>query len=296
MSLFNDNIEKVGVIGLGIVGSRIAEVLRQAGCHVYVWNRTPKSEPNFLSSPAEVADLADYVQIFVMNGEALLSVVESMREKITRRHVIMNHSTVDPDSTRRAAAIVHGAGGAFLDAPFTGSKLAAEKGALVYYVGGDSSALERVRPLLEKSSKEILPVGGIGDATVLKIVTNMISATTVQILTESYALTVAAGIDPAKLAEALQHNACGSPLTAMKMPSILAGDYEPHFSLKNMFKDAQFGLGLGNRHKIDLPALSATASSMFKGMQKGWSEEDYSVIARHYQGLAPAADAPEANS
>lgn len=288
MSLFQDNPEKVGVIGLGIIGSRAAEVLRHAGYHVYVWNRTPKSETNFLSSPAEVAQLAEIVEIFVTNGEALLSVVEAMRERITRRHVIINHSTVDPDSTRRAAAIVQAAEGAFLDAPFTGSRLAAEKGALVYYIGGETKVLDRVRPVLEKTAKEILHVGGIGDATVLKVATNMISATTVQVLSEAYALTVGAGIDPEKLAEALEHNACGSVLTGMKIPAIIAGDYAPHFSLKNMFKDAQIALNIANRQRIDLPALSTAASVMFKGMQKGWSEEDYSVVARHYQEGAAA--------
>jgi 3-hydroxyisobutyrate dehydrogenase-like beta-hydroxyacid dehydrogenase len=178
---------------------------------------------------------------------------------------------------------VQEAEGAFLDAPFTGSRLAAEKGALVYYVGGDIKVLDRVRAVLETTAKEILHVGGIGDATVLKVATNMISATTVQVLSEAYALTVAAGIDPEKLAEALQHNAGGSVLTAMKIPAIIAGEYEPHFSLKNMFKDAQIALGIANRQRIDLPALSTTASVMFKGMQKGWSDEDYSVVARHYQ-------------
>lgn len=287
MSLFNDHPEKTGVIGLGIIGSRVAEVLRHAGHHVYVWNRTPKPEPNFVSSPAEMAQLAETIQVFVTDGAALLSVVEAMRGHIGRRHVVLNHSTIDPDSTRRAAAIVQEAGGAFLDAPFTGSRLAAEKGALVYYIGGDPKVLDRVRPLLEKSAKEIMPVGGIGDATVLKVATNMISATTVEVLAEAYALTVAAGIEPERLAEALQSNACASVLTGMKIPAIIAREYEPHFSLKNMFKDAQIALGIAQKQRIDLPALSTTASVMFKGMQKGWGEADYSVVARHFQDSAP---------
>ncbi|MCB1076449.1 MAG: NAD(P)-dependent oxidoreductase [Verrucomicrobiae bacterium] len=289
MSLFQDNPDKVGIIGLGIVGSRVAEVLRHAGYHVYVWNRSPRPEPNFLSSPGELALLAEVIEIFVTDGDALLSVVEGLRDRLTRRHVIINHSTVDPDSTRRAADVVQQAGGAFLDAPFTGSKLAAEKGALVYYVGGDPKVLERVRPILEKTAKEVLYVGGIGDATLLKIATNMISATTVQVLAEAYALTKSAGVDPEKLSEALEHNASGSVLTAMKMPAILSGEYEPHFSLKNMFKDAQIALNLANRQRVDVPALSSAASVMFRGLQKGWGEEDYSVVARHYQeGAIPA--------
>lgn len=289
MAIFNESSEKVGVIGLGIIGSRVAECLRSGGVHVYVWNRTPKPVPNFLSSPAEIAQLAEIIQIFVANGEALLEVVGNLKDRITNRHVIINNSTVDPESTRQAAAIVQEAEGSFLDCPFTGSKLAAEKGALVYYVGGDTKTLERVHNVLEVSSKEILFLGKIGDATVLKIATNMISATTAQVLSEAYALAVAEGIDPSKLAEAIEHNACSSPLTAMKLPAIIAGDYDPHFSLKNMFKDAQFALNIANGHQIDLPALSTTASVMFKTIQKGHGDEDFSAVAGNYQPETPRA-------
>lgn len=287
--MFSDKPPKVGVLGLGIIGSRVADSLRNANAHVYVWSRSPKPEPNFLSSPSEVAQLADVIQIFVTNGEALLEVLTALEDKITRKHVIINNSTVDPLSTAKAAQLVENAGGSFLDCPFTGSKLAAEKGALVYYVGGDKKLLEQVRHILEISAKEILHVGGAGDATVLKIATNMITSTTVQVLSEAYALTRACGIEPEKLAEAVENNACGSALTAMKLPTIIAEDYEPHFSLQNMFKDAQFALNLANQKKVDLPALSTTASIMFKSMQRGYGEEDFSVIARNYQEPSPAA-------
>lgn len=285
--MFQENPEKVGVIGLGIIGSRVSEVLRNAGYHVYVWNRSPKTEPNFVASPAELAQLSEVVQIFVTNGEALLEVIDGLKERLTKKHLIISSATVDPDSSREAAARVADTGAAFLEAPFTGSKVAAEKGALVYYVGGDPKVLERARVVLEATSKEILYIGGIGDAAVIKIATNMISATTVQVLAEACAITTAAGIDPDKLAEALEYNGCGSPLTAMKLPGIITGDFEPHFSLKNMFKDAQFALNLANRHRLDAPALSTTASVLFKALQKGWGEEDFSAVARHYQAPKP---------
>lgn len=274
---------QVGIIGLGIIGSRVAGVLNKAGAQVYVWNRTPRPVTNFLSSPGEVARLANVVQVFVTHGEALLTVLDSIKPHLTRKHIIMNHSTIDVESTLQAAGIVEESGAAFLDAPFTGSRLAAEKAALVYYVGGDTKVLERARPVLEATAKEILPVGKIGDATTIKIATNMISAATVQVLAEAYGVTVSAGIDPRKLMEALELNGCGSPLTAMKLPTMINQDYTPHFSLKNMFKDAQLALGLANRHRIDLPVLSTTASMMFKTMQKGYAEQDYSVLARNYQ-------------
>lgn len=279
----NDKVEKVGVIGLGIIGSRVAEALRESGRQVYVWSRTPKPEPNFLSSPGEIAELADTIQIFVSNGEALVEVVTAMKDSLSKRHTVINSCTADPDSVVEAYQIVKNVGASFLDAPFTGSKAAAEKGALVYYVGGDPAALDAARSLLEASSKEILYVGRVGEATVLKLATNMISAATVEVLSEALGLVTAAGINPAKLSDAIAQNACSSTLTGMKLPTMITGDYEPHFSLKHMFKDAQYALSLGKRLGIELPALSTTASVMFRTMQKGHGDDDYSILAAKYQ-------------
>ncbi len=280
--MFTGKLDKVGVIGLGIIGARIAENLRKAGKHVYVWSRSPKPQPNFMGSPGEVAENSEAIQIFVSNGDALLDVVEGMEPFLSRSHIVLNHATVDVESIKRAANIVQGTGAAFLDAPFTGSKLAAEKNQLTYYVGGSDAVLEKARPLLEISAKTIMHVGEICEATVLKIATNMISAATVQVLNEALAVTEAQGVNAEKLADALEANGCCSDLIRMKLPSILEGDFEPHFSLKNMFKDAQLALGLANESKIEIPALSTTASIMFKTIQKGHGEEDYSVLAVNY--------------
>ncbi len=288
----SDSLEKVGVIGLGIIGSRVAERLRGSDRHVYVWNRSPKPVPNFLSSPAEIAQLANVIQIFVTNGEALLDVIGQLEGRLSKKHVIINNSTVDPDSAIKAGEMVQAQDASYIEAPFTGSKDAAEKGALVYYIGGDLKVLDKVRPLLEVSSREIIYIGKSGDAALIKIATNMISATVVQVLSEAYALTVASGMNPDKLIEALEHNACGSALTGMKLPSIINREYEAHFSLKNMFKDAQFALNLANQYKVDLPALSTTASVMFRTMQKGHGDEDYSVVAANYQEQLIEVDVP----
>jgi 3-hydroxyisobutyrate dehydrogenase-like beta-hydroxyacid dehydrogenase len=289
--MFSGKLDKVGVVGLGIVGSRVADTLRRAGKHVYVWSRTPKPEPNFLGSAGEVAANADAVQIFVTDGEALLRVVEAMEPHLQRGHVILNHSTVDLPSTLKAAGIVQAHGAAFLDCPFTGSKNAAAKGQLVYYAGGDEVVLERARPLLALTSKHILHVGKIGDATVVKIATNMVSAATVAILAEAMAISAAHGVPGETLLEAFNHNACGSDLVRMKVPSILADDYEPHFSLRNMFKDAQLALALANAKKLEAPALSTTASVMFKAIQQGRGDQDYSVLAAPYRQPEEAPDA-----
>ena len=272
----------VGVLGLGIVGSRIAEGYRASGWKVSVWSRTPREVAGFLSSPRAVAAAAETIQLFVMNGESLLSAVREMAPVLTPRHLLINSATVPLSATQEAAALVAATGAAFLDAPFTGSRDAAAAGQLVYYVGGSEEAISRARPLLENSSKQILPVGTIGDATVLKLATNMISAATLQVLAEAFALTAAAGIAPEKLQAALEGNANCSGLIRMKAAAMLARDFTPHFSLKNMLKDAQFAQDLATDHHLDLPVHRTATDCMASLTQRGHGEEDFSVLARRY--------------
>jgi len=271
-----------GIIGLGIIGSRVAACLRKAGYQVWLWNRSPRAEPNFLSSAREVAESAQHIQLFVIDGTALLAAVDDMLPVLRPDHIIMNHATVSPKETLEAARIVRGAGAKFLDAPFTGSRDAAEAGQLTYYVGGDANTLASVQPLLEASSKIILEMGDIGHATVVKIATNMISASIIQSLAESLALLDKNGVDLHKLALALQNNASRSLTADMKLPLMLTGDFDPRFSLKNMFKDIQIALGAAADQGLEFPAAAAFAGSAMSGIQKGWGEQDFSVIARHF--------------
>ncbi|MDA8632231.1 NAD(P)-dependent oxidoreductase [Verrucomicrobiales bacterium] len=291
-----DGRERVGVIGLGIIGSRVAERLRDTDRHLYVWNRSPKLVPNFLSSPAEVARMADTIQLFVTDGEALLDVMDAMQGELSKRHTILCSCTADPQAVVDAYQSAKDAGASFLDAPFTGSRAAAEKGALTYYIGGDTAAFDRARGYLEVSACDFYHCGRVGEASILKIATNMISGTSMEILAEAYGLVSAAGIEPDKLSAALELNACRSPLIETKLASVIARDYDAHFALKNMFKDAQYGLGLGKSLGLELPALSTAASMMFRTMQK--DEEngnlDFSVLAKRFQDKADSEDGGKA--
>jgi 3-hydroxyisobutyrate dehydrogenase-like beta-hydroxyacid dehydrogenase len=281
----------VGVIGLGIIGSRVVSVLREAGYQVWLHNRSPRPEPNFLSSPAEVAEVAKHIQIFVSDGPALLSVVNAIAPELTAEHVVMNHATVSPHETREAADLVNARHAKFLDAPFTGSRDAAATGELVYYIGGDPAALAAVRQLLAASSKAILEIGDVGQATIVKIATNLLSATAVEALAEAHALLDKNGIELRKLGLALDWNVSRSPLADAKIPVMLSGDFEPRFSLKHMFKDIQLALGLAAEKDIELPAASAFAGAAMAGIQHGWGDSDFSVVSRFYgfpgQGHAP---------
>lgn len=286
--MFGSKNPPVGVIGLGIIGSRVAECLRRAGRDVFVWNRSARMEPNFLSSPAEVADITTHIQIFVRDGKALVEVLKEMKPALKKSHVICAHATVSPAEMREAFAIADEIGAGFVDAPFTGSKLAAEKGELVYYLAGNEREQEKAKAFLEASSKKILNFGTkVGDATVLKIATNLVSANVVQALAEALAITQAQGLSGAQLLEAFQNNANGSPLITMKLPAMTGASYEPHFSLKNMLKDARYAQDLAREKSIHAPGLAVSVAAMEAAERAGKGEQDYSVIFENLQTAKP---------
>lgn len=270
--------QNVGVLGLGIIGSRVAENLRKAGHEVFVWSRTARAVPNFLASAREVAEAAGVIQIFVRDSAALLEAIADMKPALNAGHLVMNHSTVSKKATLEAAKLVEDTGASFLDAPFTGSKMAAQNGKLCYYIGGSEVLLERAKSVLEASAAKILPLGGVGDAMVLKIVTNLVSSVIVEAVAEAAAITKANSIPLERLHEALEGNANYSPLIGMKLPAIIKKDFEPHFSLRNMLKDADFARELAAEAQINAPALDCTASAMRKGVKEGKGDLDFSVI------------------
>lgn len=272
--------QNVGVLGLGIIGSRVVENLRTAGHEVFVWSRSARAVPNFLASPREVAEAAGIIQIFVRDGTALLEAIEDMKPALQAGHLVMNHATVSKKAALQAAALVEETGAAFLDAPFTGSKMAAQNGKLTYYIGGSDLMLERARSVLEASAAKILPLGGVGDAMVLKIVTNLVSAVIVEAVAEAAAITRANDISLERLHEALEANANYSTLIGMKLPAIMNGDFEPHFSLRNMLKDADFARELATEAKLAAPAIDCTADAMRRGVEAGQGDLDFSIIGQ----------------
>src|SRR5256885_11903215 len=273
--------KNVGVIGLGIIGSRVADNLRRQGYHVFVWNRNPRPVPNFVGAPAELAEMCDYIQIFVSDDDALLDVIRQMAPALVQRHVIIAHPTVAPDSMRAAAGLVERRGARFVEAPFTGSKMGAEKGELVFYVAGDDVALKEARPILEASSKEIIEIGGgVGQATVVKLATNIITATSIQALAEGLALINQAGIPAEKFVAALQNNASYSKTLSMKLPKMIERNFEPHFALKHMLKDMLIAGRLGLSHHLELAGYTAARGPLLGQGRTGDPQKRFSVIAR----------------
>ena len=267
-----------GVIGLGIIGGRVASRLRRAGWQLWVWNRTVRPEPNFLSSPAEVAESARHIQVFVSDGPALLEVMRSMAPALTPEHVVMNHATVSPSETKAAAEIARGKHAAFLDIPFTGSRDAAAQGQITYYIGGEAAALERAKPVLEASAKAIILLGGIGAASAVKIATNIMAAAAAVSLAEAICLLRKNGVDPAVLPSVLENNAARSGVTDLKLPCMLADDFAPRFSAKNMHKDMRLARQLLGQ---DEKTITATMEQLYgETCRQGSGDEDFAVVLK----------------
>src|SRR6266446_9874249 len=272
----------IGIVGLGIIGRGIAAHLRRKCFPVFVWNRSPRPVPNFVGSLGELAGLCNYIQIFVSDDDALLQTVEQLSEKLTSRHVVLAHSTVAPDSMRAAAETVERRGARFVEACFTGSKGAAEKGELVYYVGGTDDALRQARPILEASSKAIIEVGTVGQASAIKIATNMITAASAQAAAEALALVQALGLPLEKFVEAMRANASYSGTLALKLPKMIERDFEPQFSVKHMLKDMQIASQIALSHYLDLGVTAAARDQLLEQMQWGHGDNDYSAVLRKY--------------
>src|SRR5205085_6648990 len=181
-----------------------------------------------------------------------------------------------------AAEMVERRGGRLLDCPFTGSKGAAEKGELVYYVGGDEAALTQVRPILEASSKEIIEIGKVGDATTIKVATNMITAASVQAAAEALALVSKSGLSAEKFAAAMRNNGSNSATLDMKLPMMMQGNFEPHFSVKHMLKDVVIATRLARGFAMEFGATDASRHGLVEEMRQGRGDDDYSSLLRQF--------------
>lgn len=272
----------ISIFGLGIIGSRCADNLTKAGLNVTTWNRTPKDRNDSVASPQDAAQKSRILVFYLKDGDACREIFHEIKPHLSSNHTLINHSTIDLETALYLAAECAKLNVPYLDCPFTGSKLAAHNGELVYYFGGEQADLDACKSILKITSKAIIPVGKTGDATVVKIATNLISASTVQALSEALAITSAHGIPPETFIPAVTGNACGSPLATMKLPTMAAANYETHFSLENMRKDSSFALKLAENANLFTPGIQTTNQVMTHLCQNGHSDLDYSALYKQF--------------
>lgn len=283
MSDVGSGKEPAAVLGLGIIGSRAYGRLREAGWPVKAWNRTPKGLPGEVADPVTAITGAKRISLYLKDAPAVRATVDAIVGALQPGQIVLNHSTIDLETTKWLAGICEIAGCAFLDVPFTGSKVASEGGNLVYYMSGDPVLLAESEPYLRVTAKDLIPCGEIGAATIVKLATNLISACTVQALSEALAVATSHGITAEDFIGAVSHNACASALSGMKLPTMAAGEFEAHFSLGNMEKDSRYVRALAAEAGLETPAIDAVSGRMAALCAEGLADLDYSALAKAYQ-------------
>jgi 3-hydroxyisobutyrate dehydrogenase-like beta-hydroxyacid dehydrogenase len=273
---------KITVFGMGIIGSRCAHNWQLASSTITRWNRTTKEMPNFVSDAAIAAQASDILSFFLKDVIALREVFKTIRPALRADHFLMNHSTVDLPTTLWLAEQCAAIGCTFVDAPFTGSKAAAAEGQLMYYLAGEEEAFNRAEEILQPTASAIIRMGSMGNATVVKLATNLIAACQIEALCEAYALCHTHGISSDSFANAVTRHGTASALAKMKLPTMLAGDFDTHFSLDNMRKDSVYALELAQQHGLTLPAIQTVSQRMTALCQKGHAQQDYTALASPY--------------
>ncbi|HEY1662855.1 MAG TPA: NAD(P)-dependent oxidoreductase [Verrucomicrobiae bacterium] len=270
----------IAVLGLGIIGSAWAKNLIADGHNVRCWNRSPKDFPHFHASILEAVDGAEVIFIVVADPPAVQSVLEQIQPKLGPGKLIIQSSTISAKWTKAFAEQVQATGAAFLEAPFTGSKIAAEQRKTVYYLGGDPEIIERARPVLTPLSGALLHIGPLGSASSLKLAMNMNIAGIGQILCESLALCRASGISDDTYFKALSRNIAHSGLADLKEPKLRGRDYSPQFSLKHLNKDLRLALETAGESALPLPATIGLKKIYEQGMGSGWQDDDFIGLMR----------------
>lgn len=275
----------IGVIGLGIIGSRMAANWAKAGHSVIGWNRTRASAEKLgltlAATPREVVSRSEIIAVVVADPAALDRVIagaDGVTAVPLAGKVVLNASTVGPADNLRAAEAVRRAGGEFVEIPFTGSKGAAEAGKLVFFAGGEAATVRRLEPLLLQVGQKAVYFGAVGKGADAKLIFNLMIANLMEAMAEGFAFARKAGLDPERFMEAYRMNAGYSVLADLKAPKILGNDFSPHFALKHMDKDIRLALERAAELKLDLPLTRRLKELFTEAMTRGWGEDDFAVL------------------
>lgn len=269
------------VLGLGIIGSAWARNLIEDGHEVRAWNRTPQpNSPGFVPDLKDAVSGADVVILVVADPPALQSVLDGALPHIKPGALLVQSSTISPGWTRTFGEQVEQAGARFLEAPFTGSKLAAQARETVFYLGGDQALIEEATPILKPLSKTILHIGERGTASALKLAMNLNIAGVAQTLCESLHFARSNGLSDELFFQALDANVSKSGVSELKKPKLIEADYSPQFSLKHMGKDLRLTLETAGENHTELPQTQRLRELYERGLAQGLGDDDFIGLIR----------------
>ena len=285
---------KIGFIGLGIMGSRMAANLQKHGYALVVFNRTrAKAQPlldkgaSFAESPAKLAEQVDLLFTMLAHPDAVEQ--EALRENGFLTHLKpsalwVDCSSVNPSFSKKMAAEAARHRVDFVDAPVTGSAPVAEDANLVFWVGADDADLETIRPLLLCMGSRIVHTGGHGTGTSMKMVINLLLGTGMAAFAEAMALGEGLGLSSKMLFDSLLGTPAVAPFLASKREKIESGNYEAEFPLRWMQKDMHLASVSAYESGVAMPLTNVTKEIYRLAMRDGHDTKDFSAIYEFTMG------------
>ncbi len=289
--------ERIGFLGLGIMGSRMAARLAAAGHPLAVWTHTEGKAETWaaehgaraMATPAEVAGESDIVISMVVDGgqvaEILLGaggVIEAARPGL----LCVDMSTIAPPDSRRIGAALREHDTAMLDAPVTGSAPRAEEGSLTIMVGGEQGDYTRARPVLETMGRVIVHVGELGQGEMVKLINNAIGAANAATAAEALVLASATGIDLDALVEVVGAGSGGSVQMTLKSAAMREHDFTTLFKTAHMLKDVRLCLEEAQQAGVPFPSAAHARDLLTAAIGRGHADADYASLIEAAEGLA----------
>jgi len=283
-------------IGLGTLGTVVAERLLDTGFPLVVYNRTPNKTEALVargatraSSPREAAAQSELVLSMVSDCAALEDIAlspEGVLAGLPAGGIHADMSTVSQRTTRQLEAHYRAAGRTFVHAPVLGSKIQARTGTLRIFVGGAPAARQRCRPVFEALGEQRWEWDEAERATAMKLGVNLILGSMMVALVEGLVFACAAGLEPATLLEVLRGSALDAHMYQRKGGTILERDFAPSFFLRHMRKDFELMLEAGAELGVPLPTIAAARELYVAAQARGYGEQDYSAVVRYLEELA----------
>jgi 3-hydroxyisobutyrate dehydrogenase-like beta-hydroxyacid dehydrogenase len=289
--------ERIGFLGLGIMGSRMAANVAKAGFELSVWTHTEGKAERWASehtatavdSPAELAAASDIVVSMVVDGSQVESVLLGTHGVVEGAHeglLCVDMSTIAPTDTRRIGAGLAQRGVRMIDAPVTGSSPRAEAGTLTIMVGGEAADFERTKPLLEAMGELIVHVGELGQGEMLKLINNSLGAANAAALAEALLLADATGVDLDALVEVTQSGSGASAQMQMKSGPMREHDYTTLFKTAHLLKDVRLCLEEAQTAGVPFPAAAHARDLLAATVGRGHADDDYAALIEAAEGFA----------
>ncbi len=279
---------KTGFIGLGIMGSRMALTLLKKGHQLIVHNRTQQKADAVVAAGASWAasptDLAKSVNIVI----TMLSTPQAVKDmalgpggfldRLPEGGLWIDCSTVNPSFSRTMAQEAGRKKIRFLDAPVAGSKVPAEMGQLIFFVGGSKTDLDEARPLLEAMGKAVYHIGETGMGTAMKMVNNLMLSHAMAAFSEAIVLGDSLGIPRNQLFDTLLASPVTAPFLSLKRAKLESGNYDPEFPLRWMYKDTQLVSDTAYETGAALPIVNVVKELYALAARKGMADLDFSAV------------------